>query len=334
MATDDGSPSGRDQLREEAATWFARMRGEDAEQHKAGFEAWLARGAVHRAAYNRIGEVFAAGKALKNPQEDARTARPTGTLQGLMPIVLIAPTALLSGLVGWHLHRSGDHPSAHEETHAVASSDSGSTTTPSLQTLRPGVSTLVDVDGSVSSPVAGQNAVTRLERGRARFVVSGRRDPQHVLAGPGEATSANGTFDLWLRADGSLQVQVLRGTVAVRPAVLFEDGGSNRAPVRLRAGQRYCIALNGAGQLMTVGVGHSWPDGVLEYRQTPLAAVVEEANRYSATKIVLGDPRLATRQVSGRFRVDDASILADRLAGALTLVAVHVRAGVIVLRAH
>ena len=72
MTSDDPSEEWPQTLREEAAAWFARMRGEDAAEHRAGFEDWLARGALHRAAYNRIGEVFAAGKALKAEDERHR----------------------------------------------------------------------------------------------------------------------------------------------------------------------------------------------------------------------------------------------------------------------
>jgi transmembrane sensor len=65
MTQDRQDGDGSDQLRDEAAIWFARMRGPDAVAHQAAFQLWLARGAVHRAAYNRIAEVFAAGKLLK-----------------------------------------------------------------------------------------------------------------------------------------------------------------------------------------------------------------------------------------------------------------------------
>ena len=44
------------QLFEEAAAWFARMRGPDAEASRDEFEAWLARGALHRSAYNRAAD--------------------------------------------------------------------------------------------------------------------------------------------------------------------------------------------------------------------------------------------------------------------------------------
>src|SRR5438270_410705 len=53
-----------DDLARDAATWFARMRGPDADARQGEFEAWLAGAPEHRAAYNRASEVFALGKLL------------------------------------------------------------------------------------------------------------------------------------------------------------------------------------------------------------------------------------------------------------------------------
>src|SRR3546814_17572156 len=53
---------------------------------------------------------------------------------------------------------------------------------------------------------------------------------------------------------------------------------------------------------------------IREYERTPLSAVVAEANRDSATSIRLADPGIGALRVSGRFRVDNADLVADRLA--------------------
>src|SRR3546814_16243951 len=51
-----------------------------------------------------------------------------------------------------------------------------------------------------------------------------------------------------------------------------------------------------------------------DLERTPLSAVVAEANRDSATSIRLADPGIGALRVSGRFRVDNADLVADRLA--------------------
>ncbi len=67
-------PPSRDQLMREAAEWFVLMHGSDSEEHQAEFKAWLRRGALHRAAYNRAVEIYSMGKVLKEdpPTADAR----------------------------------------------------------------------------------------------------------------------------------------------------------------------------------------------------------------------------------------------------------------------
>lgn len=51
MMDDTQPPRRHGQLREEAADWFAIMRNpEEADVRRKEFEAWLARGALHRVA--------------------------------------------------------------------------------------------------------------------------------------------------------------------------------------------------------------------------------------------------------------------------------------------
>jgi transmembrane sensor len=62
-----------------------------------------------------------------------------------------------------------------------------------------------------------------------------------------------------------------------------------------------------------------WPSGRLDFENTPLAAAVDEANRYGRHKIILSDPRLGALQVSGVFRAADTAGLAQSLAGVFGL---------------
>ena len=65
--TDGEQPETPDgQLREEAADWWAVMHGPEADARREEFEAWLDRGSYHRSTYNRMGEIHALGKHLKD----------------------------------------------------------------------------------------------------------------------------------------------------------------------------------------------------------------------------------------------------------------------------
>ncbi|WP_245258342.1 FecR family protein [Rhodopseudomonas palustris] len=74
----------------------------------------------------------------------------------------------------------------------------------------------------------------------------------------------------------------------------------------LGANQQLRYDRAGLGQTVSVNPNDAaaWLDGVLIFRDTPLADVIAELNRYRPGKIVLMRSALANRTVNGRFRVD------------------------------
>ena len=73
----------------------------------------------------------------------------------------------------------------------------------------------------------------------------------------------------------------------------------------------------------------AWQQGLLIFRDVPLARVIDEVNRYRPGRIIVVDPRLGRREVVADFRLDrlDAVVefvaqflihfLRDRVASAL-----------------
>lgn len=322
-----------DQLREEAATWFARMRGDHAEQLRPEFDAWLARGAVHRAAYNRIGEVFSAAKVLKG--EGAGAAPSMGRRSRLSWPALCAILASgigLAALGGWRAFDNSAHNRPEPKALAARPGPVSAETKVSQVRLADGTGVILDVDSRLSPEIDGDHRIGRLDRGRARLTVPAGRTPRSVLAGPAEVMSSGGTFDLWLREDGSIDAQVLSGGLMLRPAVVRGFISARQEGSRLTVGQHARMTRSGELGRLDDPVGTEWPRGVLEFRGTPLAEVIEEINRYASTRIVLGDPALGARRISGRFRLDDPRVLARRLAEALGLRVDVRRPGLIILR--
>jgi transmembrane sensor len=83
--------------------------------------------------------------------------------------------------------------------------------------------------------------------------------------------------------------------------------------VRLGVGQQVRYDDSGLSGVITVDpdIISAWQRGIVVFRATPLVEVVEEINRYRPGRIVLINPALAEKPVSGRFRI-------DRLDGILT----------------
>jgi transmembrane sensor len=56
-----------------------------------------------------------------------------------------------------------------------------------------------------------------------------------------------------------------------------------------------------------------WLVGRLKFEGEPLGQVAEEFNRYSTRKLVIADPKLAAKPISGTFRADDQDAFVQAL---------------------
>ncbi len=85
-------------------------------------------------------------------------------------------------------------------------------------------------------------------------------------------------------------------------------GGQSLVPVlNLRlAAPGWLIDLNRIAELAGI---RGWTEGNLVVKEWPLEAVVAEMNRYSDTKLRLGDPALGRVPISGVFKAGDQQSL-------------------------
>ncbi|AOH85805.1 hypothetical protein AWL63_19475 [Sphingomonas panacis] len=332
---DNKQPEGMprmDQLTREGALWFARMRGPDAESYRPEFERWLTLGASHRDAYDRAGEIFALGRFLAaqgnegaSEANDNEPVRPKWRWTGLAASILIAV-----GVGSWFL--GGEMRSPAYRPVQVAQSEGAATSERQIyDTVVGGRRNIRLADGSVVDLDEGSELATdftnarrelNLKRGRARFEVAHEGRPFVVFAGGGSVTARGTVFDVILGGNKRVTVRLLRGVVDVERPQGPKDGRDNAAVARLEPGEVLSFAAV-APTILPVSLGKPGIEPaalnpgqpvIREYERTPLSAVVAEANRDSATSIRLADPSIGTMRVSGRFRVDNADQVADRLA--------------------
>jgi transmembrane sensor len=320
MSDDHEAPDrdGRVRINEEAARWFARMRGPDAEHSGAAFEEWLSRSGLHREAYNRVAEVFALGKSLKAAETPARSSasrRPVLAMSLLATcLAAVAGFVLLAPQPGARL------PSPEQGRPRVA--DNG----PHF-VVQPGdVRTLRLMDGSVVTLDSGAVLDVRfdgirrsldLRAGRARFDVAHERRPFVVEAGGSWVTARGTMFDVSVLDGRMLKVALYRGTVDVL------SRSSNSAPMsttRLEAGRQLAFGTSSGPAAVPISRHQiDWPQAFVDYDHAPLATVVEAANLYGLKPIRLVTPDLGALRVSGRFRLSDTDHLADQLAAVFAL---------------
>jgi transmembrane sensor len=324
MTDPERDPPIEDQLLQEAATWFARMRGPDAEASEPDFEAWLGRGALHRRAYNRASEIFAMGKLLADGSEAPATTQEVPRRESARRTAVLAAVAFLVLVsAAWLLHTVSRF-----KGQEIASGDS--TDKPSTLRFATGVDQIRSVrleDGSIVKLDADTRLVIlfdrrlrrlALEQGLARFQVAHEARPFVVHAGGGSVTARGTIFDVALTKDRRVSVSLIQGIVDVSLPSSEHADKPRPATRRLRSGETLSFAAARRVDDRAPGSGKSAAgsatDTARDYDNVRLADLIAEANHGSSRQIVLATPAIGDRRVSGRFRIDDPQLLAQRLA--------------------
>ncbi|WP_070156560.1 FecR family protein [Sphingobium phenoxybenzoativorans] len=314
------------QLLEEASTWFARMRGPDADLYQTEFDAWRKRGALHMAAYNRIAEVFNLGKRLADePSSDLADDKRASNF--------LAPASLLVAIVaavlvwwGWIAIMPADPKNLPENSAKLASNGAVAGATLDKQfsthlgeirtfTLSDGSKLTLDTDSLVTTAYDSHARRLRLERGRARFEVFHEHRSFVVLAGAATVTARGTIFDVWLNKTENVMVHLLRGKVDVSANTIQTKGFPYT--LQLRPGQSATVRSGGPHMLAMMQTVHTisdWPTGLVDFNDTKLLDVVEMVNHHGSIKLVIGTPHIANLKVSGTFRINDPILSAQRLA--------------------
>lgn len=328
----------RGQLFEEAAAWFARMRGPDAEASRSEFEAWLARGALHRSAYNRASEIFTMAKLLEDRQAEGPPAKPPVRKRALLAGTVAAVCLVFgAGLVG--LYRTGelrkDNWTLAEQQAIQLEPEEIATQAREGAAYRLNDGSLVSLSAATRLKVDITPQVRRLvlEAGEARFKVAHESRPFIVYAGGGSVTARGTVFDVALAADRSVRVHLIEGVIDVAPPGRAEA----LRPQRLVAGQstRFAIdpAPGAALQPPSPDTRAQGMQGVQDYDGVRISDLVEEANRLSQRPIRVSRA-LGDRRVSGHFRIDNTDVLADRIAGLFDMTVDRSDPSVILLKAR
>lgn len=120
--------------------------------------------------------------------------------------------------------------------------------------------------------------------------------PFVVAASGGRTTGTQANFEV-----RNLETRVC--VTCVSGDVRVEVGGSS---VQLAARQQVVYEGGRLGHATSVdtAVVSAWRAGVLVFRDTPLADVIGEINRYRSGHVMVFDKHLAQSRLSGRFRID------------------------------
>lgn len=327
-------------VEEQAAAWFARQRrGALSSNDQHNWALWLAASPGHQRAYDAVSRTWTGLDALNGTpalaalRQQARKRHRWG-----MPATAIGLAAGL--LLAWFA-RPLLQPRAHlypQTAARIAAVDDAGGMRNDYRTaigeertitLADGSAITLDTDSAVRVSLRDNARLVRLVRGQAYFTVA--KDPSRpfiVTAGDKKVMAVGTAFDVRLD-DDAFSVTLREGRVRIEapvpsasppgaPSPGARDGGG---AIRVEAadlvpGTKLQARRQTGWRLVKADVLRelSWLHRQVVFDSERLDSVIAEMNRYSTTKIILGDPALATLQVGGVFTVDNADQLTDALA--------------------
>ncbi|NKF20798.1 FecR family protein [Solimonas marina] len=290
--------NGKPSIDEVAADWVARLdRGSLNAEQSADLEAWLAADARHFGAYARARAVFASfdrAPALGpqfDPAQFLQANEPRDEVLDSSRRRFVVGGALAAGLVlgggvGFAAWRDGRYSTAIGEVRRVPLADGS----------------VVTLNTATRIKVAFSSAVRRVEllQGEAMFDVSRRAGiPLQVVIGAVSLLAGEAKFNVRSERSRGVNLLVSSGRVDVYP-------GGGRQDVRVPADVE--MQIGGVGDLQRQPVGPAqaerklaWRDGMIAFQGETLAQAATEFARYSRQHIVIDDPGVASRTVTGLF---------------------------------
>lgn len=343
MANTTSNSSLRRQIVSEACHWFAELRaGDTTATTRDRFDTWLRQSPGHIQAYLEVAAAWAELPTQVAPErldvEDlvrrARASEPNDVVVSFKAGV--APTQ------GWmEPERSKEQRGRHFPPRALAAGiaaalvvtgalgwlnwrdpDTYTTGVGEQRTIHLADDSMVDLNARSTIQVRFSRfeRIIDLKEGQAMFHVA--RDPRRpfTVRSDNTAVRAVGTqFDVYRKDDG-LIVTVVEGRVAVIPPSAAPPADSNQAFAAalaqnaefLSAGEQLTVTAKAATPKphhADVAAATAWVQRRLVFDDTPLAEVAAEFNRYSLRRLVIDDPELSAKTISGAYPSSDPASL-------------------------
>ncbi|TDR88894.1 FecR family protein [Enterovirga rhinocerotis] len=254
--------------------------------------AWLARSAQHQAAWARISAIHGmTGQVLKENRRAARAGHgPSRRSLVIGGAIGLGAAAAGSLALPRALRRlQADYTTSTAELRPVVLTDG------SVMTLGP--------DSAVAIRYGGERRAVELLSGMAYFEVAPEPARPFVVHVDRFSATALGTaFDVSNDA-GFISVSVSHGVVEASTA-----GPGQRSAERLNIGQ--WITLDSSSHAISRGLREpsqiaAWRDGMIVADRETVSAMVAKIARWQGGHVVMADPSLGSRQVSGVFDLSD-----------------------------
>ncbi len=290
-------------IRNEAAAWIMQLHASDRSANADdALREWLAQSAAHREAFEAASDMWNAGATLPVSvigRMARADRRPAPVWRRPVPI---AATFVFAAILAGVAYRSGG---------SALTTGVGEQRTLSLED-----GTRVTLNTATRLKVAFGDRARRvsLESGEALFDVARNPDRPFVVSVAGHEVTALGTSFVVRYEHARTEVTLMEGKVSVAPLSSGKaDGGdAHSGATVLQPGERLTLAEYAQPKLDRPALDRvtAWKRGQAAFQNTPLPAAIEEMNRYSKRKLVIGDDAAAAVRVSGIFRVGESETFA------------------------
>ena len=303
--------------KDEAAKWAARsLSGEMTDEEKAALDEWLNADPRHQESFDAyIETALVATEAADASAEDALfedleqfAEKRRSRRRWLAAAPAIAASAAAAAIFFSVTMNSADSPSRYAALHGEMVEIN----------LADGSLVTLNTDTEIDVRVDAQQRTVRLLKGEALFdITRDTKRPFVVASKRAQATVLGTRFNVYEKADETI-ISVLSGVVEVDAA----GSAEMQQPVTLISGRE--VSVGGAGDRINVrdfdpDAVISWRRGLAYYENEPLAAVVEDLNRYFHRQLVIGDSELNDIPVTGSFDLKDQSAAVEALRLAFSL---------------
>jgi len=303
------APSASAEVCAAAQQWFARLLAPDcSEFERIAFARWRAADPAHDAAYRQVEDVWARSARMREDpaiamalMEALRPAKWRHPIRnrGWLSLAAAAALILVIGMASWRFW-PGEAPAVRYST-ALGEQRTVE--------LKDGSRVVLDTNTELSVRFNSRERDLTLGHGRADFTV--RHDahwPFVVHTAEGSVTATGTRFQVRVQ-DGKSTVTLLQGGVKVATnddaqSAVLTPNESIVVEASGRLGAPHAVSDAELSSL------RGWTQGNLVIKGWPLTAVLVEMNRYSSTKLRLGDPSLGTTSISGVFKAGDQKSLA------------------------
>jgi len=307
----------QDTIREEAAAWFVRRReGVRTRSEEAAFAAWCRRSDAHARHYAETERAWEQWKQLQSSayMRELTAAVMTATAPGRRRVANRRWRVLLAAASLAAVTMFGDmwlpplmtpvSPLITSSSLMIYSTSLGERRT---EQLPDGTRIVLDTQTAVEVRYSRRQREVILQHGEVMFeVMHDAARPFFVVTAEGTVTDLGTRFQV-RNEDGTTTVTLLQGLVEVaahdhrRQLVPGEQAryGTNVPGIHVRQVDPATVT--------------NWLHGRLDFSGLPLSQVVAEANRYSAVKLRVDDPGLASLAVGGSFRAGDNVAIANAL---------------------